>query len=283
MSRPVVLDVDAPVRPRVAVWKFSSCDGCQLSLLDRERDLLTVADLVTIASFPEVSSDLQEGPYDLSLVEGSVSTPEEVDRIQRVREQSTVLVAIGACATSGGIQALRNVAHEENWTAVVYPRPEMIDALNTATPISDHVDVDLELPGCPIDGGELVEVLLAYVQRRAPRLGIGTVCAECKARRMACVMVAAGTPCLGPVTRSGCGALCPAFDRGCYGCFGPAEGANTESLDRWFSMQDESDGDRERRWRGVSGWSPAFRRVADRIAADRGAETPVQVRGETSS
>jgi coenzyme F420-reducing hydrogenase gamma subunit len=217
-------------RPRLAVWKFASCDGCQLALLDCEEELLELAELVTIAYFPEASSTMLSGPYDLSLVEGSVTTPTDAARIQHVRRVSRRLVTIGACATAGGIQALRNTRDVAQFASVVYPHPEYLDVLERSTPIRAHVTVDGELRGCPISKHLLLETIAAMLADRKPRLPTASVCAECKQRNLICVAVADGQPCLGPVTQAGCGALCPSFRRGCYGCFGPYASANTAAL-----------------------------------------------------
>ncbi len=217
-------------RPRLAVWKFASCDGCQLSLLNCEDELLAIAGGVEIAFFTEASSAADPGPYDLSLVEGSITTAEDIERLEHVRRVSRTLVTIGACATSGGIQALRNFADVSDFVTTVYARPEYISTLARSTPISAHVPVDFELRGCPIDKGQLVEVVTAFLHGRVPCIPDESVCAECKRRGTVCVTVAHGTPCLGPVTHSGCGALCPAYARGCFGCFGPSSTANTASL-----------------------------------------------------
>lgn len=219
-------------RPRLAVWKFASCDGCQLSVLDLEDELLALADRVEIANFREASSAVADGPYDLSLVEGSVTTPDDARRIHEVRAASRVLVTIGACATAGGIQALRNFADVEEFRRVVYARPEYIATLATSTPIQAHVPVDFELRGCPINKAQLLEVVSAFLSRRTPNVPTESVCIECKRRGNVCVLVAHGTPCLGPVTQSGCGAICPAYHRGCYGCFGPQDTPNTPALTR---------------------------------------------------
>ncbi len=221
-----------PDRPTLAVWKFASCDGCQLTLLDCEDDLLPLAGRVSIAHFLEASSQVLPGPYDLSLVEGSITTAADAQRIRHVREISKVLVTIGACATSGGIQALRNFGDMEEFRSVVYASPTYIDTLATSTAIADHVPVDFELRGCPIDKGQLIELITAFLAGRKPRVPDTSVCTQCKRRGLTCVMVAHGTPCLGPVTHAGCGALCPAVSRGCYGCFGPMAGANLPALTR---------------------------------------------------
>ena len=223
-------------RPRLAVWKFASCDGCQLSLLDCEDELLTLADAVQIVNFPEASSATEAGPYDLSLVEGSITTARDAERIRMVRQQSKHLITIGACATAGGIQALRNFANINDFIAAVYASPQYITTLATSTPISAHVPVDFELHGCPINKMQLIEVISAFLAGRKPAIAAHSVCIECKQRGTVCVMVQ-GTPCLGPVTHAGCGAICPTYRRGCYGCYGPMESPNTTALAReWRAL-----------------------------------------------
>jgi len=217
-------------KPRLAVWKFASCDGCQLSLLDCEDELLAVAGAVDIAYFLEATRGAVRGCYDLSLVEGSVTTASDAARIQDVRARSRTLVTIGACATAGGIQALRNWADVKEYASVVYARPDYIQTLATSTAIADHVAVDFELRGCPISKRQLLEVISAMLAGRRPVTPPHSVCIECKLKGNVCVMVAHGTPCLGPVTHAGCGAICPSYNRGCYGCYGPMETPNTLSL-----------------------------------------------------
>ncbi|MGW5192767.1 NADH-quinone oxidoreductase subunit B family protein [Kribbella sp. NPDC004138] len=216
--------------PTLAVFKLASCDGCQLTVLDCEDELLTLAGRVRIAHFLEASSAVQPGPYDVALVEGSITTPADAERIRRIRAESRVLVAIGACATAGGIQALRNFGDVAEFASVVYARPDYIETLATSTAVADHVPVDFELRGCPIDRRQLLEVLTAFLAGRKPDLPDTSVCTECKRRGLTCVMVAEGTPCLGPVTHAGCGALCPAYRRGCFGCFGPMAKPNVAAL-----------------------------------------------------
>ena len=224
-------------KPKLAVWKFASCDGCQLSLLDCEDELLTVADAVTIANFPEASRAVVRGPYDISLVEGSITTPHDAERIHKIRRVSKVLITIGACATAGGIQALRNFGDVNAFISTVYATPAYIQTLGKSTPIADHVFVDFELRGCPINKYQLVEALNALLNGRKPNVPTYSLCVECKRKGIPCVMVSHGTPCLGPVTQAGCGALCPLYNRGCYGCFGPMETPNTEALSEvWRSL-----------------------------------------------
>lgn len=227
----------SPRLPRLAVFKFASCDGCQLSILDVEHLLLDLAAAVDIVNFPEASSDVAPGPYDLGLVEGSITTPHDAERIREIRRQCQTLVAIGACATSGGIQALRNAADVGVFAEQVYPHPEYLDVLEESTAVSDHVAVDLELPGCPVDGPGLIAALVSVVAGRRPDIPAYSVCLECKMRGTPCVVVAGDVPCLGPVTRAGCGALCPSYGRGCFGCFGPADVTNVGSLAARFDIE----------------------------------------------
>ncbi len=246
-------------KPKLAVWKFSSCDGCQLSLLDCEDELLAVAGEVEIAYFPEASRATVKGPYDLSLVEGSITTPHDEERIHHVRRLSRHLITIGACATAGGIQALRNFKDVRQFISIVYATPAYIDTLAKSTPIADHVFVDYELRGCPINKLQLVEVISAYLHGRKPNTPAHSVCMECKARGTVCVMVAHGTPCLGPVTHAGCGALCPSYARGCYGCYGPKESPNTAAVSAQWIELGASRQDVARAFRGFNAYAEPFR------------------------
>jgi sulfhydrogenase subunit delta len=251
-------------KPRLGVWKFASCDGCQLSLLDCEDELLAVAGAVDIAYFPEATRGAISGSYDLSLVEGSVTTPHDAERIRQVRERSRRLVTIGACATAGGIQALRNFANVKEYTAIVYARPQYIETLATSTAIADHVAVDFELRGCPINKRQLIEVISAFLGERRPAISPQSVCMECKLKGNVCVMVAHGTPCLGPVTHAGCGALCPSYNRGCYGCYGPMETPNAPSLSKWLAALGIDDRALQRVYRTFNANAPAFREESER-------------------
>ena len=223
--------------PQLAVWKFASCDGCQLSLLDCEEELLSLAHAVHIANFCEASRAVQPGPYDISLVEGSITTQHDVERIQEIRKESNLVITIGACATAGGIQALRNFASLQDYVQAVYPHPEYLSTLATSTPISHHIKVDYELWGCPINKQQLIEVLVSFVCGKAPAISSSSVCMECKRKGNICVQVAHKTPCLGPVTRAGCGSLCPSYSRGCYGCYGPKETSNPSPLTAWWEKE----------------------------------------------
>jgi sulfhydrogenase subunit delta len=250
-------------KSKLAVWKFASCDGCQLSLLDCEDELLAVAGAIDIAYFPEATRAVVRGPYDVSLVEGSVTTPHDAERLHAVRRQSRTLITIGACATAGGIQALRNFQDVREFTQAVYARPEFISTLETSTPIKAHVNVDFELHGCPINKHQLVEVLAAFLNGRKPNTPAHSVCVECKLRGTACVLVR-GIPCLGPVTHAGCGAICPAYNRGCYGCFGPMETPNTPALTRKLAACGMAERDIQRVYSTFNVGDQTFREEASR-------------------
>jgi len=235
----------ATARPRLAVWKFASCDGCQLTLLDCQDELLALAAQVEIAHFTEATKTDLEGPYDVSLVEGSVTTPEDAERIQRVRDFADVA----------------------EFRAAVYARPEYVATLATSTPIADHVRVDFELRGCPIDKRQLLELITALLAGRQPQIPGHSVCEECKRRGTACVMVAHGTPCLGPVTQAGCGAICPAYGRGCYGCFGPVAEPNTVALIPQLRRLGMDTAGLHRVFATFNVASPGFRKARDELAA----------------
>ncbi len=246
-------------RLKLAVWKFASCDGCQLSLLDLEDHVLALTGMINIAYFLEASRAVEPGPYDLSLVEGSITTAEDAQRIKKVRRLSKLVVTIGACATAGGIQALRNFIDVKDYIPLVYAHPEYIKTLDKSTPISEHIKVDLELRGCPINKNQLLEVIKALLQGRTPRLSAESVCVACKIQGNICVMVADGTPCLGPVTHAGCGALCPTYHRGCYGCYGPKENPNTASLAAQLQQMGVSQADIVRLFRTFNAYAEPFR------------------------
>jgi sulfhydrogenase subunit delta len=251
-------------KPKLAIWKFSSCDGCQLSLLDCEDELLAVAENIEIANFPEASRNVVRGPYELSLVEGSITTPHDAERIHQVRRASKVLVTIGACATAGGIQALRNFKEVKEFTSIVYATPSYIDTLNKSTAIADHVFVDFELRGCPISKKQLVEVLSAFLNDRKPAIPTFSVCIECKRKGTVCTLVTQGPPCMGPVTQAGCDALCPSYQRGCFGCFGPKETPNTSSLaSYWLGLGTLKNPDLLRLFRSFNAYAEPFRKESE--------------------
>jgi len=253
-------------KPKIAVYKFSSCDGCQLSLLNLEDELLDLVGVVEFANFLEARSRVLPGPYDVALVEGSVSTPHEAEKIKEIRSQARYLVALGTCATAGGIQALRNFANKDELAWMVYEHPNFLSALDTSTPLAEHVKVDLELWGCPINKYQALEVIAALLQNRRPNLPTHSVCLDCKRDGNVCVLVANGVACLGPVTRTGCGALCPSKGRGCYGCFGPVPNADVDTMIPILRPIESYPNETYQLLRYFTGYAPAFRQVADELA-----------------
>lgn len=252
-------------KPRIAVMKFASCDGCQLSLLDAEDELLAVCEQLEFVHFAEASSDLQSGPYDITVVEGSITTPEDERRIRELRACSTRLITIGACATAGGIQSLRAWGDSQEWVRAIYPKPEYIETLATSTPIAAHVLVDYELRGCPINARQLIEVLTSLAAGRAPRIPSHAVCLDCKRRGTVCVMVAQSQACLGPITQAGCGAICPTYNRGCYGCFGPVQSGNVPALIQEFRQQGHAADQLVPLLRNFNATAPQFRAASDAL------------------
>ena len=257
----------ATTKPTVAVWKFASCDGCQLTILDCEDEFLAIVDAIDIAYFPEATRAERDGPYDLSIVEGSITTMHDAERIHDIRSMSKALITIGACATAGGIQSLKNWADVDEYTRIVYAHPEYIRSLSTSTPISDHVTVDFELRGCPISKHQLIDVIDAFIHGRKPNTPTHTVCVECKLRGTPCVLVSHGTPCMGPITQAGCGALCPAFNRGCYGCFGPSESPNVEALRAAWHDVGIDDPTLVRALRTFNAYAPEFKEASEAYAS----------------
>jgi sulfhydrogenase subunit delta len=264
-------------RPRLAVFKFASCDGCQVAILNLDAALLELAERFEITCFLEVSSRIGEERWDVALIEGSITTADDARRIREIRERTRTLVAIGACATSGGIQALRNAADIEEWKRHVYPHPEWIHVLPTSTPIADHVSVDVQIEGCPVSREQVLRVLTRALLGARPDLPGASVCLECKRRGHACVLVSRGAPCLGPITRAGCGALCPSLGRDCYGCFGPCEDANVDALAARLIELGHERRDVIRRLRGVTGWRVPLRDAAQRLDAAQRVERALPV------
>lgn len=217
-------------KPKIGVFKFTSCDGCQLTILNMEDELLDLLSFFDIAYFREASDKPLRGQFDIAIVEGSITTDWQEKDIIDVRERSRYLITIGACATSGGLQALRNWADIMDYKKDVYPSAETINTLSTSTPVSEHVYPDYELWGCPVNKYSLLEVLTSFLLNKKPGLPRYSLCMECKRKGIPCLLISKAKPCLGPITMSGCGVICPAIDRPCYGCFGPREDANIKSL-----------------------------------------------------
>ncbi|MFN2309399.1 MAG: sulfhydrogenase subunit delta [Gammaproteobacteria bacterium] len=251
-------------KPSIAIHKFSSCDGCQLAFLDLGEDLLTLAAQVEIRHFAEAGILGEDAPVDIAFIEGSLSTPDDEARIQRIRKNARLLVTIGACATAGGLQALRNLANAKAWLGAVYASPEHIASLDRVRPIHAAVPVDFELWGCPVNSRQVVAAVGSLLAGAMPVDARDKVCLECKRQQAVCVVVARGEPCMGPVTRTGCGALCPRVNRGCYACYGPAETLNTEALGAHLRGLGLSGHEIAQQFLGTHNQMPAFLDAAQR-------------------
>lgn len=256
------MDIQKPQKLRMAVYKFTSCDGCQLAFINLGKDLLALSEVADIVHFAELGAVNPDATVDVAFIEGSISTPEEVERIQTIRNNTRYLITIGACATAGGIQALRNFSDKDAWMKAIYATPETINTLKTSTPISDHVKVDLELWGCPVNGEQVLSAIRVLLQKTKPFVRRDSVCMECKRQNHVCVLVTKGTPCMGPVTQTGCGALCPGANRDCYACYGPSQNTNTKSLTKQFSSLGLSNSEIERRFLFINNQVPEFKKVS---------------------
>jgi len=252
-------------KPRLAVYKLASCDGCQLQILNLEDELLDIVGAVEVVYFLEARSQTSDGPYDITLVEGSVTTTHDLERLRDLRRKSQTLITIGACASAGGIQAIRNMQDVEEYKRAVYANPAYIQTLTQSTPVAAHVNVDFAINGCPISKEQLLEVITSLLIGRVPQLPTYSVCVECKRKGNVCVLVASGMACLGPVTQAGCGAVCPSFNRGCFGCYGPMESPNTDSLCQALLTKGVSRAEIVRMLNGFTGWAEEFHSAAERL------------------
>lgn len=251
-------------KPRIAVHKFASCDGCQLAFLNAGPAILDLFELVYVKHFAEagVLAGL-EAAVDIAIIEGSISTPDDVTRIQTIREHSQFLITIGACATAGGIQALRNAVSAEDWMAGIYATPAYIKTLDTSMPISHYVHVDCELWGCPVNTYQVLEAMRSLLSNATPQINRDAVCMACKRLGHVCVLVTKNQPCMGPVTQTGCGALCPSVGRGCYACYGPKENPNTLALGEWFLQLGLSREKVVHLFSHINNQAPAFHQAAE--------------------
>ena len=259
----------APCKTTVAIFKFSSCDGCQLQLLNMEDELMALAGEVEHGLLPG-SPPRARSPARTTSPWWKVRSPRRMksNGSSRSAASPNSWSRWAPAPPSGGIQALRNFADADEYARTVYQHPEFLHYLPKATPIAEHVPVDLELWGCPINRVEVLEVITALLQNRKPILPQHSVCLDCKRRGTVCVMVAKGTQCLGPVTQAGCNALCPSCGRGCYGCFGPMQNMDMQTLIPTLRSMERQPGDTVRLLRHVAGYAPAFHQAAEGILAE---------------
>jgi sulfhydrogenase subunit delta len=215
-----------PVRPKVAVFDFTGCEGCELQLANHEETLLAFLGALEIVRFREVSS-AEGDDYDVALVEGCISRSDEVTRLRQIRKQAKVLVAMGSCACFGGVNAQKNAVDPETANRIVYGNH--FRESQPARPMREWVDVDLEIPGCPVNKTEVERIVRHVALGVSYRPPSYPVCWECKQRFTVCTFEL-GQLCLGPITRGGCEAPCPAGGLACWGCRGPVPACNFESF-----------------------------------------------------
>lgn len=216
-------------KPRVAVFSFTGCEGCSLAVLECEEYLLDVLDRVDLVNWREAMDKIAD-EFDIAFVDGSITTEHEIEEIRAVRKNAQVLVALGACATHGCVNVLRNFMPMEQVRSIVYgSAKDGLDTLPQARPIADFVNVDYHLYGCPIDRKEFLSLVGSVLAGRFWAPPDYAVCVECKAAGVVCLFNR-GQTCLGPITRAGCGAICPTYGARCDACRGLFSDANVDAL-----------------------------------------------------
>ncbi|HUS59148.1 MAG TPA: NADH:ubiquinone oxidoreductase [Planctomycetota bacterium] len=229
------------MKPKVAFFDFTSCEGCQLQQLNCEDELLGILAAVEVVNFREATS-VRRDDYDIAFIEGSISTPSCVERIRKIRENAKVLVTLGACASTGGLNMLKNFQPLDKVRTYVYgDKAGYFDTL-PVRPVDQVVKVDYKVHGCPMDKQDYLETVKALLSGREPRQVKYPVCVECKMKENAC-RYDYGETCLGPVTRAGCGARCPSNNYICFGCRGLVDSPKTDAAndvlkERGLSAQD---------------------------------------------
>jgi len=207
-------------KPRVAIFDFACCEGCQLQIVNLEEEILALLSIITPVQWREAISDTSE-TYDIALIEGSVTRVADEQRLKKIRAQATVLVALGSCAALGGINKLKNRFTMQDVKQCVYGDKAALPHLDTypTKAVSEVVKVDLMIPGCPIDKQEFAAVLKSVALGKTPVIPDYPVCMECKIRENVC-RYEYNEICLGPLTRAGCQAQCPSNGFWCFGCRG---------------------------------------------------------------
>ncbi|MDH7497260.1 MAG: oxidoreductase [Syntrophomonadaceae bacterium] len=253
-------------KPKLAFFKFTSCAGCLLSVLNLEDHLLDIVGAVDIVHFLMARRETQPGPYDVAFIEGAVSTPHEVEQLKEIRRQSKVLVALGNCAVTGGVPSMKNFAgSEREMEERVYSETWDIKSIPVRG-LDYYVKVDEYLRGCSIDLNELVVLLKSLLLGVSPRFRPHSVCNECKLKENVCLLISKGKACMGSVSAAGCGALCPSLNRPCEGCRGPSNDANAEALAYTFvSDLGLSPEEVRRKFQKYAGNTPAFRKGAEAL------------------
>lgn len=213
-------------KPKIGIFSFTCCEGCQLEILNCEDELLDIAGAVDIVSFGMAQSNNPDVEMDVAFVEGTIVQADEVEVLKKIRERSRLLIAIGACATYGGVAAIDRDRDREELKRIVYGKDGDFIPSITPSPLYEHVKVDFSLQGCPIEKNQFIKTVGYLLHGDLPILPEYSLCTECKRKENECVLVHHKIPCLGPITMAGCDARCPTHYQGCDGCFGPIDEAN---------------------------------------------------------
>ncbi len=227
-------------KPAIGIFSFTGCDGCQLELINREEILLDLAKEVDIIHFPLTQENNNDGPYDIAIVEGGITKKEDIQKIKDVREKSKCLIAIGSCAIYGGVPAMKNFLRDDEPELTVYSKTGFVDSIPAAG-IGKYVKVDFNLRGCPPNKDEFIEVVKQVLLGKTPKESSSPVCVECKQNKNPCFLLEKEF-CLGPLTYSGCDAICINNGVPCEGCRGPLDDANIAAevkLLKTFGMTEE--------------------------------------------
>jgi sulfhydrogenase subunit delta len=213
-------------RPRVAIFDFACCEGCQLQIVNLEEEILNLIDVVQIVEWREGMSD-QSREYDIAIIEGSITRPEEEKRLEIIRTRAKTLIAFGACATIGGINKLANHFTPAENKRYVYGKDADMPHLDTAIvkAVDEVVKVDYKVHGCPIDNKEFSYIIRCLLMGKKPEIPDYPVCVECKAKGNPCLWDY-GQVCMGPIIRAGCGARCPSGGFRCFACRGYVDNPN---------------------------------------------------------
>ncbi len=230
-------------KPRVAIFEFTDCEGCQVELMGLRERLVEIAGQVEIITWRLGQERAEPGPYDIAIIEGTPISEEERELLKRIRENSKQIIGLGSCATLGGIPAIMDPQKRKYWYEKIYGpsyKPRGLDAL----PLSAFVLVDFPIHGCPINGDEVVRIVQELLAGKKPAFRGYSVCFECKQAGNPCRLIEK-KPCLGPITQGGCGAICVTGGNACWGCFGLREEPQTEGLlDVIFKFSDSDEAEK---------------------------------------
>lgn len=216
-------------KPRVAIFDFACCEGCQLQIVNMEEEILDLLTLVQPVEWREAMSDQSE-EYDIAIVEGSITRPGDEEKLKTIRARAKILVALGACATIGGVNKLKNNFEMDEVRSCVYGKDGAMPHLDTAPTkaLDEVVKVDFKIHGCPINNKEFAYIVKCLATGKLPVIPNYPVCVECKMRGNVC-RYEYNEVCLGPVTRAGCNAICPSAGSWCFGCRGYVDDPNVQA------------------------------------------------------